>query len=190
MKALHFIPASFLIIIFVLQACVSSNTSSISNNQIESIAVKTHDGHTFDLPWYEVKDGKLISILNTSRISLDKEQIIEVAINNPEPKKVNLQDALVNDDDVFILAFDDGQRAHHYKFYEFIEVNGQFIGYTYTGGYPTNVTIPWDNVKKINVEKKTQYMDASAIRVFEWTIYIALEFFAISQGYPGMVWLY
>lgn len=174
----------------MLQACVSNKISSESKNEVESVVVRTHDGYTFDLPWYEVKDGKLVSTLNTSRIVLEKEQIIEVAINKPKPIKVDLHDAINHNGNISMIAYDTGQRVHNYEFYKLEEVNGVIVGYTYTGGYAANIIIPWDNVKKIDVEKKVQTMDDSAQKIIGWTLYIALECFAIYAGYPAIAWFY
>lgn len=166
-------------IIFVLfQSCISSKISKENKIEDQVVVVKTHDGFTYYLPWYEVKGGKLVATLNTRRIVMDEHQIIEVAIYSPEPANTDLHTALSHDGDISMIAYDEGQRVHHYKFYRIAENNGQIIGYTFTGGYAADIAIPLDNLNSIEVEK-AQYMDDSYKYVLGWALIIALESAAI-----------
>lgn len=189
MKTLQLLPLSLIGLLFVFQACVNNKISSEKAANKKSVIVVTHDGYTYDLPWYEVKEGKLISILNTSRIVQNKEQILEVAIDNPTPIKVGLIDALSHDGEISVIAFDEGQRVHHYKFYELKKIRAQYIGYTFTGDYAANITIPLENVKKIEVDK-VQHMDETMKRILGWTFIIGLQCYLIYNGHADYIWLY
>lgn len=183
MKTVKVVTTFFCILIFANQACVSNKSFTASESKIESVVVQTHDGYTYDLPWFEVKDGELISILNTARIVLNKDQVIEVVINNPETNKANIDDALIHDGTISMIAFDAGQRVHHYKFYELVEVRGQIVGYTYTGDHSANVAIPMENVKNIDVKKIKQTNDSINYPI-GWAFFIVLDCLAAFYTYP------
>lgn len=190
MRTFPFLPTLSCFFLFFLLSCASSKPSSVYDNHKKTVVVKTHDGYTYDLPWYEVKDGYLVSILNTSRIVLDREQIIEVAIDNHEHKKVELDEALSHDGTVSLIAFDSGQRVHNYEFFELKEVKGQVVGFTSTNGFAANITIPLNNVKDIDV-KEIRQMDDTTKRIIGWSLLIALEYIAVANGGESVIfWLY
>ena len=189
MKTLILLLLYALAFLFIFQACVSNKINSEKTLEKKSATVVTNDGYTYDLPWYEVKDGNLISILNTSRIVLNKEQIIEVAVYNPKPIKVGLPDALIHDGDISVIAFDEGQYVHHYRFYELKEVRGQYVGYTFTGDYAANISIPIENVKNIEVDK-IQHMDETMKTLLGWSFLIGLQIYLVNNGCGDCFWLY
>ena len=173
--------------VLILSSCVSNKISS--ENPKRQILVQTHDGHTFDLPWYEVKDGVLVSKLNTSRIVLYKEQIIEAALSDQKAKKVPIDEAIEHNGSIYVLAFDAGQRVHHYEFYNMEKIREHYVGYTFTNGYAADIRIPLYNVKSIEVEKIHE-LDETTKKVIGWSIYVTLELIWLYYGYPASYWIY
>ncbi len=140
------------LIVLLIQSCTSTKLVTDPTQQSSNIIeVITKDGFTYVIPWYEAREGMLVSKLNTTRFSFNKNQIIEVANYDPEPHKVDLIDALNHYGDVSVVAYDKNKRVLHYRFYDIDEYQGKIVGYSNTGDYAADIRIPLNNVKKINV---------------------------------------
>ncbi len=168
-----------ILLVFLIQSCAGTKEVTDQVQEITDLTiVKTYDGYTYNLPWYEVRDGMLVSKLNTTRFIFKKDQIIDVANYDPEPHKVQLRDAINHYGDVSIVAYDHNKVIHHYRFYNLDEYAGNIVGYRYTGDYPADIRIPLSNVKKVNVQSIDEQLTKEAAIKFAYFMgLVALEAF-------------
>ena len=174
---------NFLLFIVILSSCTAStNYNSTIVGEDKMAIIKTKEGFTYYVPWFEVKDGYATSILNTSKVVLDKGQINQLILLDPFLRRTVLDSALIHDGPVIITTIQPDRSAREYRFIKLREYMGQIVGYKKTGEYTANIVIPIDQIKDIDVELTNGTQDcnpyvldffliATEIIFWDWIIY-------------------
>ena len=115
--------------------------------------IKTIDGNKYKLNWIEEKDGNVISIKNTKRTFVDKNEITSIFKYDPEPIGIgkSLELALEHNGAVQIQT-----EKHTYDFIN-IEEQGDLIrGISKLDGDTLSVVIPRDKIEIIKLKDEAQ----------------------------------
>lgn len=151
--------AYFLIMLILFQSCVAynKNTSTIeeaSSDKEMPIQIITKDGNEYKLRWIEEKDDNIFSIMDTKREHIDKNDIVDFVIFDPEPKVVSLELALKNQGTVRILTRGKSGIYNTYEYLGISESDELITGYKMTGKDTLTFIIPIDQIEKIHIRDK------------------------------------
>ena len=154
-------------ILIVFQSCVvykdtSSTISDATSDKDMPIKIITKDGVEYKIRWIEEKDGNIISIKNVEREYFDKDDIFQYVILDPEPHTVPLNIA-VNHDGIIRMLVSNDKKAHiSHEFLKISEIGERILGYKMTGKDTVNITIPIDQIEKIELKDKGRSMGRTA----------------------------
>lgn len=119
-----------------------------------AIKIITLNGDTFKLNWVEERGVNLVSIMNTKRIFLDPENILQIKALDPEPFFIAVDSTINYRGDVVITIKDDKGKIKDYNFIE-IEAREDLIqGLSMTVGDTSTIVIPKNTIQKIQMEDK------------------------------------
>ena len=162
--------AYFLIMLILFQSCTvykdtSSTIEQASADKDMPVKIITKDGKEYELGWIEEKDGNIISMMNVDREYLDKNDIEQVILLDPEPQVVPLDQAIKHYGTIRILTVDDKNRYNNHQFIRICENDEIITGYKMTGNDTLTVIIPIDQIEKIQLKdkKKSNRKTAGAI---------------------------
>ena len=151
--------AYFLIMLILFQSCVAykdtpSTIKEASSEKDMPIKIITKDGYEYKLRWIEEMDGNIVSMKNVDRDYINKNDIADYVIFNPEPKVVSLELALKNQGAVRILTRGENDKYNTYEYLR-IRANDEIItGYKMTRKDTLTVIIPIDQIDKIQLKDK------------------------------------
>ena len=151
--------AYFLVMLILFQSCVvyNNNSSTIEEASSEKdmpVKIITKDGDEYKLRWIEEIDGNIVSIKNVEREYINKNEILQIVLLDPEPQLVPLDIAVKHHGTIRLLTKDDKDRRHSHQFIRIRESDERITGYKMTGVDTLSVTIPIDQLEKIQLKNK------------------------------------
>jgi len=114
--------AYFLAMLMLFQSCIivykKASVPEASEYDNWRIKIKTIEGEKYKLPWVELKDGNVVSIKNTERVFIEKNDIKQIVKYSPEPKVIPLDSATSYSGSVQILIKGDRNKFESQDFNE------------------------------------------------------------------------
>ena len=118
------------------------------------IQIFTKDGNGYKLRWIEVQGENIFSIRNAKRVYLDKNDIVQYVIQDPEPRVVTFNQALNQRGVIQLLTKEDKDTYIKHQFIRISEKHDIIIGYEMTGKDTITVNIPIDQIVMIQLKDK------------------------------------
>ena len=147
--------AYFFFILILFQSCVAvynkSSVAEASRYDNWRIKIKTVEGEKHKLPWVEEKKGNVVSIENTERIFIEKNNVKQIVKYSPEPVVIPLDSATTYSGTVLILIKEDRNKYESHNFIKFEKQGDLFKCYKMTSEDTSTVVIPLEQVEKIKV---------------------------------------
>lgn len=174
--------AYFLATLVLLQSCIvysiqSSSIVEATSEEDMPIKIITKNGDKYKLRWIEEKDGNIISIKNVKRKYFDKNDIFQLTILDPQPQSVPIDIALAHHGTVRLLTID-GSNQSSYEFIKIRENDERIIGYKMTGLDTANISIPLDQIEKIQLKDiKRSRSDTAVLVILVAGVSIVIGFF-------------
>ena len=113
--------SNFLVFTILFQSCVvynqtPSTVKEASQYNKRLMQIKTMDGYEYKLDWIEQQNGNIVSILNTEREFIDKKEIAQIVLLDPEPEVISFDLALKNPGTMSLLIRDNKGRYRSQNF--------------------------------------------------------------------------
>lgn len=141
-------------LLILLQSCIVYKNKPIpieeaSNYNYRRIKVKTYENGNYKLRWINEEPDAISSIYKTKRSIIDTSRIISIKIYDPEPKEIQLNEALNHKGMVRFKTKD-----YVNKFFKVEERNNKIYGYRLAGRDTTTVFIPKENIKEVKLNDR------------------------------------
>ncbi len=183
----HFkVIANFLAALILFQSCIAYRKTTYTAQEAstfekERIKITSMDGKVYKLRWIEIQNDYIISIENTKRELIDKDEIETVIIDNPITY-TTLDKALEHTGTVYIRTkdFKKQDQLYNYTFVRLEDHGDSIRGYVKTENDTTNVYIPISQIEEIKVENKTK-STVGNIAIGLGAVYIILFTIAIIE---------
>jgi hypothetical protein len=167
---------SYLItMLILLQSCVVYNSHRYTPYEASLytkgfVKIKTIDGAAHKLPWVEVQDENVMSILKTKRVLLEKSKVIQISGLDSTTRIIPIDSAMYYHGIMQIQTPDNNGTYRTYEVFK-VAVEGDMIhGYTVKDTDTVTVFIPISEIKKIKVYSPSGTITLNALGVFIITL--------------------
>jgi len=159
--------AYFLATLLLFQSCIAynKNSSTIDDAYSEKdmpLKIITKDGKQYKLRWIEEKDNNIVSIKNVEREYYYKKDIVQLVLLDPEPRVIPFDLAVKHHGTVRLLTKDDKDKYNSHQFTRISENDDIITGYKMTGKDTLSVTIPKEQIEKIQLKDEDKSSDRTA----------------------------
>lgn len=151
--------AYFLSLLILFQSCVAyrntpSTIEEATSKKNNPVKITTKNGLEYEFKWIDELNGNIFSIKNAKRINLEKSNIVQIVLLEPEPRVVPIDQAINHRGTIQFLTKDKRGRSHNYQFIRISERNDMITGYKMTGKDTMTVVIPIDQIAFIELKDK------------------------------------
>lgn len=166
--------------LILLQSCVvykSKPTSIEEATKYNSryIKVKIFEGDNYIFRWINEESDAISSQYGTRRAVIDTSRIKKIIIYDPDPREVQLHEALNYKGIKRFVSKD-----YDYKFFKVEERNDNLFGYLLNGRDTTSIVIPKENIEAIKLDSKGKEIGI--------IMYPVVAFIAIIIAFSGGCW--
>ena len=146
-----------------LQSCIlyiETSLNEVAKYENRRIKIKTNDGHQHKLRWIEIKNDTISSIINVTRIFINKNQIDKYLLSQPNYATVDLDIALISKGDILVRTLEFKDRnpleltSYNYTFQKVVDAGDHIIGYQRSEKDTVNINLPINNIKEIKKVNK------------------------------------
>jgi len=174
--------AYFLIALVLLQSCViyqkSPTTINDASEYTGSIKLYTTDENVYELRWIILKDGNVLSVLNTEKVSLNKAEIKQIKTGSTKHQTINLDSALKHNGPLYVLTSNDKISTKYMRIME--ADNGQLFGIKMFHEETSMIVIPKHKIEKIVLQDKDM-SNATSIGIFAAIFVSIITFYLIGK---------
>jgi len=147
----------FLVMLILLQSCIAiygkSSLDEAASPTYDDwrITIKTLNGEKHRLDWIDQRDGNIVSIHHTKRIFVDKEEVKQIVIFDPDPRVISIESINLYRGKASFLIENQRGRYRSEEFIQFENLDHVLKCYQMTSEDTLTVVIPIEDVEKIKV---------------------------------------
>jgi hypothetical protein len=154
--------AYLLAAIILFQSCIaySTNYSSAAEASVHKgpFKITTTNDIEYILDWIVEENGNIIGMRNVSRERFNKDEIVQIIIQDTSWITVPLEQTLNYKGTIHLVKMDKRNRYVEREYIEIEEHNGIITGYRMTSADTLTMNIPIVQIAKIQMKDKTKSM--------------------------------